>query len=147
GNSDMIVRDTNPAGGGKMLIYNISNNLIRNSAEIGAVGLDWLFSGVGNFSSAVAGEADLMMRNSSTGQFQIYDIANNMLIGAPPPGGTGRVGTEWQFSGIGNFSSNPGESDLLLRNSNTGELQLYDIVNNTITAVGGPLTTIPLEWQ
>jgi hypothetical protein len=157
GNSDMIVRDTNAAGGGKMLIYNISNNLIRSSAEIGAVGLDWNFSGVGNFSSTVAGEADLLLRNtnaasSTPGQFQIYDISNNMLIPAPTPGGAGRVGLNWQFSGIGNFSSNPGESDLLLRDTDlasptAGQLQLYDIVNNTITPVPGPLTTIPLAWQ
>jgi hypothetical protein len=70
-----------------------------------------------------------------------------MLIPAAPPGGTERVGLEWQFSGIGNFSSNPGESDLLLRNSNTGALRLYDIVNNTITPIQDPLTTIDLQWQ
>jgi hypothetical protein len=160
GNSDMILRDTTPAaagGRGAMFIYNISNNLITGSAAIGAVGLDWNFSGVGNFSSAVAGEADLLLRNTdpnsnTPGQFQVYDIANNTLIPAPTPGGTARVGLNWTFSGIGNFSSNPGESDLLLRDTDpasptAGQLRLYDIVNNTITPVQDPLTTIDLQWQ
>src|SRR5262249_5778702 len=111
----------------------------------------------GNFSSTVAGESDLLLRNTNAasntpGQFQIYDISNNTLIPAAPPGGTGRVGLNWQFSGIGNFSSNPGESDLLLRDTDpgsptAGQLQLYDIVNNTLTPIPGSLVSIPLEWQ
>ncbi|HMC09881.1 MAG TPA: hypothetical protein VKH44_01270, partial [Pirellulaceae bacterium] len=96
---------------------------------------------------------DMVLRNSGTGAFQVYDISNNVLIPAPtPPGVTPSVGLNWQFSGIGNFSSNPGESDLLLRDTDpasptAGQLRLYDIVNNTITPVPGPLTTIGLEWQ
>jgi hypothetical protein len=65
GNSDMIVRDTNQGANGTMRIYNIANNSITNSAAIGAVGLDWSFSGVGNFSSTVPGEADLLLRNTN----------------------------------------------------------------------------------
>jgi hypothetical protein len=33
----------------------------------------------------------------------------------------------------GNFSGVPGETDLLLRNSTTGGLQVYDINNNQLT--------------
>jgi hypothetical protein len=58
----------------------------------------------------------------------------------------GLVGLNWQFSGVGNFSGVPGETDLLLRNVNTGGLQLYDINNNQITgsAFLGP---VGLDWQ
>jgi hypothetical protein len=41
------------------------------------------------------------------------------------------VGLDWQFSGVGNFSGVPGETDLLLRNSHTGGLEVYDISNAT----------------
>jgi hypothetical protein len=44
----------------------------------------------------------------------------------------GTVGLDWQFSGIGNFSGTPGGSDLLLRNVNTGGLEVYNIANNQI---------------
>jgi uncharacterized protein YaiE (UPF0345 family) len=151
GNSDMLLRNSNT---GALQVYNISNNEITNSDPMGAVGLDWVSSGVGNFGS-VPGESDLLLRNTNAasafaGELQVYDISNNTLV--PIANRLGQVGLDWQFSGIGNFSSNPGESDLLLRNTNAaspfaGELRLYDIVNNRLTPVELPLTTIPLEWQ
>jgi hypothetical protein len=53
---------------------------------------------------------------------------------------------DWQFSGVGNFSSVPGETDLLLRNVNTGGLEVYDIANNQLTGAAF-LGTIGLDWQ
>jgi hypothetical protein len=52
---------------------------------------------------------------------------------------------EWQFSGIGNWGSS-GTSDLLVRNSNTGDLEVHNISDNEIydSAVLG---TVGLEWQ
>jgi hypothetical protein len=58
----------------------------------------------------------------------------------------GAVGLEWQFSGVGNFSSVPDESDLLLRNVNTGGLEVLNINNNHITG-SASLGTVGLEWQ
>ena len=72
----------------------------------------------------------MLLRNTSTGGLEVYDIANNQIINAAF---IGTVGPEWQFSGVGNFSSVPGETDLLLRNVNTGGLELYDINNNQLT--------------
>src|SRR2546421_5715129 len=58
----------------------------------------------------------------------------------------GNVGLDWQFSGVGNFSSVPGESDLLLRNNQTGGLQVYNIANNQLTG-SAFLGTVGLDWQ
>jgi len=38
-------------------------------------------SSAGNFSSS-PGETDMIMRNISTGAFEVYDIANNQITGA-----------------------------------------------------------------
>src|SRR5262249_47978721 len=57
----------------------------------------------------------------------------------------GAVGVNWQFSGIGNFSSR-GTSDMILRNSNTGGLQGYDINSNQITR-SALIGTVGLHWQ
>ena len=43
------------------------------------------------------GLSDMLMRNSNTGQFEIYDIANNTLASAAP---MGQVGLEWSVVGI-----------------------------------------------
>jgi hypothetical protein len=65
--------------------------------------------GFGNFSSF--GETDMILRNVNSGGVEVYDIRNNQIIGA---NFMGAVGLNWQFSGIGNFSSR-GTSNMLLR--------------------------------
>jgi hypothetical protein len=59
----------------------------------------------------------MLLRNSNTGDLEVYDIANNQITNAAL---IGTVGIDWQFSGVGNFSGVPGETDLLLRNNKTG---------------------------
>jgi hypothetical protein len=65
--------------------------------------LNWQFSGVGNFSGL--GESDMLLRNSSTGGLEVYDINSNQITGTAF---IGTVGLDWQFSGVGNFSGVPG---------------------------------------
>jgi hypothetical protein len=77
----------------------------------------------------------MLLRNSTTGGVEVYDIANNQITSAAF---IGTVGLDWQFSGVGNFSGVPGETDLLLRDSKTGGLEVYDISNNQLT---GPLSS------
>jgi hypothetical protein len=83
----------------------------------------------------------MVMRNTKTGSLEIYDISNNQITNAL---GIGMVGLDWQFSGVDNFSSNPGETDLLMRN--TGGFEVYDIANNQITGASF-LGTVGLDWQ
>src|SRR5258707_2803543 len=106
---------------GGVEVCDIRNNQITSVPFIGTVGLNWQFSGVGNFSSL--GESDLLLRNADTGGLEVYDIANNAITNAAF---IGTVGVDWQVSGVGNFSGNPGETDLLLRNSNTGAFVDFD---------------------
>jgi hypothetical protein len=138
GETDMMLRNANT---GDLQVYDIFNNEIVDSAPLGAVGLEWQFSGIGNFGSS--GGSDLLVRNSNTGELEVNNISNNEITGSES---LGMVGTEWQFSGVGNFSSVPDESDLLLRNSMTGALDVYNISNNEITG-SESLGTVGLEWQ
>jgi probable HAF family extracellular repeat protein len=137
--TDMLLRS---ASTGSFAVYDISHNLITNTALafLGTVGLDWQVMGFGNFSSV--GENDMILRNSSSGGVEVYDIRNNQITGASF---LGTVGLNWQFSGVGNFSS-LGESDMLLRNSNTGGLEVYDIANSQITNAAF-IGTVGVDWQ
>ena len=54
---------------------------------MGAVGLDWQFSGVGNFSGL--GGSDMLLRNANTGGFEVYDISNNQITSAAFLGNVG----------------------------------------------------------
>jgi hypothetical protein len=85
----------------------------------------------------------MILRNSNTGDREVYDINNNAITNAAF---IGTVGLDWQFSGVGNFSGNPGETDLLLRNNKTGGLEVYDIANNQLTSAAF-IGTVGLDWQ
>jgi hypothetical protein len=49
----------------------------------------------------------------------------------------------WQVMGFGNFSSMSGETDMILRNSNTGGVEVYDIQLTGAAFIG----TVGLDWQ
>ena len=47
---------------------------------------------------------------------------------------------------FGNFSSIPGQTDMVMRDTNTGGMELYNIANNQITGATF-LGTVGLDWQ
>jgi len=121
-------------------IYNIGSNSILASYQLGVVGTDWQFAGLGGFQAGDT--SDMLLRNASTGAFEVYDISNNNITNSRF---MGAVGMEWQVAGFGNFSG-LGETDMILRNGNNGALEVYDIANNQITTANS-LGIIGLEWQ
>src|SRR5262249_6110186 len=63
---------------------------------LGTVGWALQFAGVAPIHEP--GASDLVLRNVNTGEFEVYDIANNQIIGAAS---LGQVGQEWQLGGFG----------------------------------------------
>jgi hypothetical protein len=84
----------------------------------------------------------MLLRNRNTGQFELYDIRNNVITSAS---NLGTVGLDFQVAGFGPFHA-PGASDMILRNANTGQFEVYDIVNNQITAANS-LGAVGLDWS
>src|SRR5256884_2028994 len=124
-------------------IYNLGANSILAGSSLGQVGSEWGFVTLGNFN--LSDPSDMLLRNSTSGAFQVYDIANNNIISSTS---LGAVGLNWQVMGFGTFGAfgSFGEDDMLLRDVNTGKLQVYDIDNNQITG-SASLGTIGLDWQ
>jgi hypothetical protein len=58
----------------------------------------------------------------------------------------GAIGMEWQVLGFGDFSGNPNETDMLMRDTNNNALQYYDIQHNQITG-SGSMGAIGMEWH
>jgi hypothetical protein len=114
--ADMILRGANSSPGvaGQYEIYDIGNNAILAGYQLGVVGTDWRFVGLGGFFGSDT--SDMLLRSATTGGFEVYDIANNNITGAAF---LGTVGMDWQVMGFGNFSSR-GENDMILRNVNNG---------------------------
>src|SRR5262249_43595023 len=74
---------------------------------------------------------------------EVYDIDRTQMTNAAF---MGTVVLDWQIVGSGDFSSNPGESDLMMRNGKTGAFEVYDIANNQITSAFS-LGAVGLDWQ
>ena len=66
---------------------------------MGTIGSDWQFAGIAPIHAA--GASDLVLRNLTTGAFEVYDIAGNQLTGAAL---LGSVGLDWQ---LGGFAADP----------------------------------------
>ena len=135
----MLLRE---ASAGGLEVYDIANNQLTGAAFIGTVGVDWQFSGVGNFSSN-PGESDLLLRNFTTGGLELYDISNNQIMAAFF---LGTVGLDWQFAGIA-AANGAGTSDLVLRNVNSGVFEVYDIANNQLTRAASMGAFVGSDWS
>src|SRR5262249_381468 len=139
--ADMVLRGANSSGAvaGQYEIYDIGNNSILAGYSLGQVGTAWAFVALGGFNGSDT--SDMLLRNSGTGGFEVYDISNDITGAAF----LGNVGLDWQVMGFGNFAS-LGETDMMLRNVNTGGVEVYDINNNQITGASF-MGTVGLDWQ
>ena len=130
--ANMVLRNANDAtGSATYQIYNLGRNTVLASYWLAQVGNDWGFVTLGGFKDGDT--SDMLLRNSTSGTFQVYNVANNdnNITGSAA---LGTVGLNWQPSGFGNFGSF-GNTDMMLRNVDTGGLQVYNINNNRITLV------------
>ena len=135
--ADMILRH---GADGKYEIYDLGNNTILLAVQLGQVGTDWRFVGLGGFCGNDT--TDMLLRNANSGGFEVYDISNNRITNAAF---MGNVGLDWQVMGFGNFSSF-GENDMILRNANNGGVEVYDIRNNQIIGANF-MGAVGLDWQ
>jgi hypothetical protein len=122
--ADMILRH---GADGLYEIYDLGNNAILAGYQLGQVGTDWRFVGLGGFFGNDT--TDMLLRNANSGGFEVYDIANNNITNAAF---LGNVGLDWQVMGFGNFSSF-GETDMILRNVNNGGVEVYYRVPEIVT--------------
>jgi hypothetical protein len=124
----MFLRRQDSGATGSFEVYKISSNNIVSAALLGQLGGE--VQGFGNFGSR--GENDVLLRNGAA--FSVADIANDQITGTVP---LGTVGLNWQLGGFGNFSGNPGAYDMLLRDMNSGGLQvLAECTKTACHAIG-----------
>jgi hypothetical protein len=106
--------------------------------------LDWGVAGIGDFDGD--GKADIVWRNSSTGENYVY-----LMDGTAIKPGEGYIRTvadaNWQVAGVGDFDGD-GKDDILWRNAVTGENYLYPMDGLTIKPGEGYLRTVAdLGWK
>src|SRR5437667_292728 len=104
---------------------------------------NWTVAGIGDFDGD--GKADILWRNTSTGQNYIY-FSDGTTI-KPTEGFIRTVADQsWQVAGIGDFDGD-GKDDILWRNSATGENYIY-LMNGTAILTEGYLRQVAdLNWK
>ena len=105
--------------------------------------LNWIVAGIGDFDGD--GKADILWRNSSTGENYVYLMNGTTITGE---GYLRTVADQnWRVAGVGDFDGD-GKTDILWRNSLSGENYVYFMDGMTIKPTEGYIRTVPDQnWR
>ena len=142
GKADILWRNT---ATGQNYLYPMDGLAIKPTEGYLRTAADttWQVVGIGDFDGD--GKADIVWRNSSSGENYLYPM-DGTTIKASEGFIRSVADTTWQVAGIGDFDGD-GKSDLLWRNASTGQNYLYPMDGTTIKPTEGYLRTVPVgNW-
>jgi hypothetical protein len=97
-------------------------------------------SSVGDFNAD--GYADILWRNSSTGEVYLWLMNGTSTTSS---GSLGNVSTDWSIAGVGDFDGD-GQADILWWNSSTGQAYLW-LMKGTTVSGGGSVSYVSAGWN
>jgi FG-GAP-like repeat len=120
GTSDLVLKNTLT---GQFYLWTTAGGVQTGGNTLGFVGTDWNVATTGDFN--YDGVADVVWRNSTNGHVYIWTLINNGN-GITQSGGAslGILGTNWTVGQTGDFDGD-GDSDVLLRDVNSGQVYIY----------------------
>jgi hypothetical protein len=147
--ADVLVRNSSS---GFWYLYHLNGRSVVSDADTGAITMNssttWQKAGVADFSGD--GYADVLVRNTSTGQWYLYALNGRTILGGGATGGIPMAADlNWQPVAVADFTGDD-KADVLLRHSSTGTWYLYALDGRSILgggATGGIPMASSLDWQ
>jgi Ca2+-binding RTX toxin-like protein len=139
--SDILWRNTIT---GDTYIYQMNGTSVTSEGLIRTVSADWTIAGTGDFNGDK--KSDILWRNTVTGAAYIYQMDGSTVASEGFVRNSGNliknIGLNWVIKGVDDFDGD-GKSDILLRNTLTGEASIY-LMNGRVVSneglVGEPYT-------
>jgi hypothetical protein len=138
GRADILFQNDNPAEPA-VIWQTDSAGAFTNDISLGPVPSGFRIDGTGNFNST-AGD-DVLLRSPTS--VAVWVMNGTTPQSVAPLGGTS---PEWLNSGIGDFTGD-GQSDLLFRNVNTGEIATWGVANNALSTTPKVLGSAPAQYH
>jgi CHRD domain/FG-GAP-like repeat/PKD domain len=143
GKADILWR--NSVTGEDYIFFMNGTTVLGTSGYTNAVpDLHWQVAGIGDFDGD--GKADILWRNGTTGEDFIFLMNGTTVLGTSAY--TNAVqDLHWQVAGIGDFDGD-GKSDILWRNSTTGEDYVFLMSGTAVLGTSGYTNSVPdPAWQ
>ena len=108
----------------------------------GAASKEWAIQGIGDVDGN--GQADILWRNSTNGVVALWLMKGTKIASSGLLSFLGGVSTEWAIAQTGDVNGD-GKTDVIWRNSNTGEVVVWLMNGLNISTIGLAGST-PTDW-
>jgi len=126
GDSDILLRNT---ATGEYRLFTVQDGVITTSVTLATLWRNalWVYAGAGDFDND--GDADILLRNSDTGDYRLFTVQDGAITGSR--GFNLWKSLTWSLQGIADYDKD-GDTDVLLRDIN-GYWQIFEVQDSQVT--------------
>jgi len=140
GDADILLRNSTD---GFYRLFTVEDGTITTSVTLATLwrNLLWQYAGAGDFDND--GDADILLRNTDTGDYRLFTVENGTITGSH--GFNLWKSLNWSLQGIADYDKD-GDTDVLLRDIN-GYWQIFEVQDGQVTSTRVLNAWRNTEWE